>query len=37
VGDDVWVAGTKSGDTVTAARVVSAKDLPERARQRANP
>jgi Domain of unknown function (DUF5666) len=37
VGDTVFVAGTKSGDTVTATRVVSAKDLPERARQRANP
>jgi hypothetical protein len=32
VGDTVWVAGTRSGDTVTATRVVSAKDLPERAR-----
>ena len=31
VGDTVWVAGTKSGDTVTATNVVSAKDLPERA------
>jgi hypothetical protein len=31
VGDTVWVAGTRSGDTVTATRVVSAKDLPERA------
>jgi len=31
VGDTVWVAGTKSGDTTTATRVVSAKDLPERA------
>jgi hypothetical protein len=37
VGDTVFVAGTKSGDTVTASRVVSAKDLPERARDRANP
>jgi hypothetical protein len=37
VGDTVWVAGTKSGDTVTAARVVSAKDLPERAGGKANP
>jgi hypothetical protein len=31
VGDTVWVAGTKSGDTVAATNVVSAKDLPERA------
>jgi hypothetical protein len=31
VGDTVWVAGTKSGDTVTATNVVSVKDLPERA------
>jgi Domain of unknown function (DUF5666) len=31
VGDNVWVAGTRSGDTVTATRVVSAEDLPERA------
>ena len=31
VGDTVWVAGTKSGDTTTATRVVTAKDLPERA------
>jgi hypothetical protein len=31
VGDTVWVAGTKAGDTATATNVVSAKDLPERA------
>jgi hypothetical protein len=31
VGDTVWAAGTKSGDTTTATRIVSAKDLPERA------
>jgi hypothetical protein len=31
VGETVWVAGTKSGDTVAATNVVSAKDLPERA------
>jgi hypothetical protein len=37
VGDSVWVAGTRSGDTVTATRVVSAKDLPQRAGGKANP
>jgi hypothetical protein len=37
VGDTVWVAGTKSGDTTTATRIVSAKDLPERAGGGANP
>jgi hypothetical protein len=31
VGDTVWAAGTMSGDTTTATRIVSAKDLPERA------
>jgi hypothetical protein len=31
VGDTVWVAGTRSGDTNTANRIVSAKDLPQRA------
>jgi hypothetical protein len=37
VGDTVWVAGTKSGDTNTANRVVSAKDLPRRAGGKAGP
>jgi hypothetical protein len=38
VGDTVWAAGTKSGDTTTATRIVSAKDLPERtAGKGANP
>jgi len=38
VGDTVWVAGTKSGDTTTTAtRIVSAKDLPERGGGKANP
>jgi hypothetical protein len=36
VGDTVWAAGTKSGDATTATRIVSAKDLPERA-GKANP
>jgi Domain of unknown function (DUF5666) len=37
VGDTVWVVGTKSGGTVTANRVVSAKDLPQRAGGKASP
>jgi hypothetical protein len=37
VGDTVWAAGTRSGDTVTATRVVSAKDLPERGGGQPNP
>jgi Domain of unknown function (DUF5666) len=37
VGDTVWVAGTRSGDTNTANRVVSAKDLPQRAGGKARP
>jgi len=37
VGDTVWAAGTKSGDTTTATRIVSAKDLPERAAGKATP
>ena len=37
VGDTVWVAGTRSGDTNTANRIVSAKDLPQGAGGKAGP
>jgi hypothetical protein len=37
VGDTVWVVGTKSGGATTATRVVSAKELPQRAGAKPNP